>query len=192
MLNVPPYCLLVQPDRGREVSHAPYVAVAVHTPDEPKPPLEGDAGMGLHTLDGDGNRNARGYLDLQVNMVPVGVDGEEVERGILPLERMHAAQEFRTYILLKIPPAVLGTPNNVVHVPIGRVVEASCSHESSLPCPTDMARTDTFIPALGRLTPPPSCGVSCGIKNQRKLVFLMEELDATGLEQKNVSLQLMC
>lgn len=164
MLNVPPYCLLVQPDRGREVSHAPYVAVAVHTPDEPKPPLEGDAGMGLHTLDGDGNRNARGYLDLQVNMVPVGVDGEEVERGILPLERMHAAQEFRTYILLKIPPAVLGTPNNVVHVPIGRVVEASCSHESSLPCPTDMARTDTFIPALGRLTPPPSCGVSCGIK----------------------------
>ncbi len=74
--------LFVQADGGDEIPHAPDAAVEIHLADEFEFLLEDLAGFGFQSLHDGGNGRVRGYFDLEVNMVIIGIKGGNEERGI--------------------------------------------------------------------------------------------------------------
>ena len=83
VLDIPLDTCLIEADGGDKVSDAPYAAVEIDVPDEFEAFLDSDARFDLEGLHDGSNGEVRGYFNLEVDMVFIGVERVYVERRIL-------------------------------------------------------------------------------------------------------------
>ena len=128
MLNVLLDHLLIEPKGGGEISDAPNIAIEVHFSNKPELLLKLGAEIGLENLHHLGNSNMWRDLNLKVEMVFIDVERMDVERRIFLGDGVEGTDEGVFDIGLQELPSVFCTPDDVILVLVGAMVEALNSH----------------------------------------------------------------
>jgi hypothetical protein len=112
--DVSRYRLFVQADCRDKVSDAPYTAVDVYLAYKLKPLFDSDARFDLELLHDGRYGEVRGYFDLEVNMIVIGIEGVYIQRRILPYYSVTGGDELFFNVFFQPFLSVASSPDEVI------------------------------------------------------------------------------
>ena len=152
--------LFIKSHSRDEIPHAPNAAVDIHITDEFELFLKVSTWFWFESLDDGSNGEVGWYFDLKMYMIFVCVKWMYVERGIFLGGCVEIFSQFLLRVFLDVFSSIPSSPYYVVFNLISDVIQASYSHDYSVPRGnTPLVRWHSS--PHSRRRGGGSCGVSC-------------------------------